>query len=187
MKNIFYLFLFFLGTLFNAQRTTVVAKITFNDGRTEDSKIYVITNLFDSKLLDEKSVAGKKITIASADGKKVKLLAADIQKIDFTDFKDKERHFTKMPGYNNLVELKYDGKVKWFKLYGENAYDHSTTMQDYLYIGNKSYFFSILKNNPKKLKEFFAGRTDLYPLIDNINYNKLNEKDLYTLLRKYDE
>lgn len=187
MKNILCFFLILAGIFTFSQRTTVDAKITYNDGHSENAKVLVATSLFDPKVMDIMSIAGNKITIEASDGKKDKILSTEIQKLDFTDLKGRERHFAKMPDYKNLVEIKYDGKAKWYKLYDKNAYDRSTTVQDYIYVGSKGYFFSILKNNQKKLKEFFADRADLFPLIDKINYNRLNEDDLYALLKKHEE
>lgn len=187
MKNILCLFLILAGVFTFSQSTTVDAKITYNDGHSENTKVYVVTSLFDPKVMDIMSIAGNKITIEASDGKKIKILSTDIRNLDLSDLRDKERHFAKMPDYKNLVEIKYDGKAKWYQLYGKNAYDRSTTVQDYIYVGSKGYFFSILKNNQKKLKEFFADRADLFPLIEKINYNRLNEDDLYALLKKYDE
>lgn len=187
MKKFFLILLISISNLLLAQKENIDSKIIFKDGTELNTKIKFRVNMFANDQIDESSVAFKNVLIMDKNNKFVKTPSSIIQRIDFTDLKGIERHFVKMPDYKNLVEVKYDGKIKWYKLYDIHAYDRSTTVQDYLYIGDKSYFFSILKNNPKKLKEFFSNRTDLFPLIEKINYNRLNEEDLYSLLKKYDE
>ena len=97
MKNILCFFLILAGVFTFSQSTTVDAKITYNDGHSENTKVYVVTSLFDPKVMDIMSIAGNKITIQASDGKKSKILSTDIRSLDLSDLRGNERHFAKMP------------------------------------------------------------------------------------------
>ena len=182
------LFLLLISGFAYAQTEYVPSKITFNDGKELNTKIRFHVNLFQENLIDEQSLIGKKIITGDEDIKDVKYLSSDIQKIEFTDLKGQPRIFINDPKYNGKVEILYDGKIKWYRTFYRNGYDHSTQLVDsFQKEGQKRVTLNIFKNNKKLLKELFADKPELIPEIDLINYNRLKKEDLIKILRKYDE
>ncbi|MGU3376359.1 hypothetical protein [Chryseobacterium sp. M5A1_1a] len=188
MKWLLGLFVFIYAIGF-AQKSEIESKITFNNDQVLNAKIPFITNLFDGNQIDEITLADKNIKILE-NGKKIKYPSSEIKKIEFTDLKNKPRVFVYFPKESSktLVEELYNGdKIKWFRSYHRHGYDGSTLSTDVLYKGDVRQVLSILTNNRKRLKTLMADKPELEPLIENINYNKLNDEDLINVLKKYDE
>lgn len=189
MKRIFGLLLVFIYIISFAQKSEIDSKITFSDNHVLITKILFSTNLFDGKQIDEITLADKNIRILQ-NGKKIKYPASEIKRIDFTDLKNKPRVFIYFPleSTKSLVELVYDGKkVKWIRAYHRHGFDGSTLRSDVLYKGDLRQPMNLFVNNRKRLKALMSDRAELEPLIEKINYDKLNDEDLLNILKKYDE
>lgn len=186
MKNLIYIFVFFSIFTFG-QKTDINSKITFTDGRVLEAKIPFTVNIFYSDLINELSISGKKITVLE-NGKKIKYEASNIERIEFTDLKNINRTFVHTSGFEKtLIEKLYDGKIKWYRSFYANGYDHSKKIADILVKNDTKEVLSILSNNKKKLKNLMADKPELEALIEKVNYNRFNEEDFLELLKKYDE
>lgn len=189
MKKLFSILLFFVFAVSFAQSGDIKSKITFQDGKEQIVKVRYRVNTIWKDLIDESSIAYGKIGILDTINNKVNRISTDnIQKIEFTDLKNKYRIFIRMPEYKNLVEQIYLGKIKWVRFYYPHGYDRSTQQADHLYkVGSKMVGLSLFVNNRKKLKELMSDRPDIFPMIEQINYNRFKDEQLISVLEKYDE
>ncbi len=188
MKKFLVLFLVITSFWSAAQSNgNIDSKIVFNDGTILNTKVKFRVNMFWSDLIDEASITGKKIAVIDND-KVTKLLASDIESIEFTDLKNNQRTFKRLPDYKTLVEILYNGKILWYRVYYTNMYDGSTQQSDFMKKGNdKEIALGMFSNRRKKLKSLMSDRAELEPMIEKINYDKLKEEEVIELLKKYDE
>ncbi len=110
----------------------IEAKVVYkNSANTVIIEIFVLTNLFDKTLVDECSVISKPVF------KEGKVKSSEIKYISFTDPKNNNRVFVPgsvIPGNRNkkLIEVMYDGRIKWYRLLNRSAYDGSCGASDFL-------------------------------------------------------
>lgn len=172
-----------------AQKGIIDTKIIYKDGTEKNARVKFLTNWMWRDLIEESSIAFKSIPIVDENNKVKNISSSLVQKLEFVDLKGKSRTFVSHPQYKYLVEEIYDGKrIKWFRVYSISSYDHTTHQHNHLLKKyNKTVVLGVFSNNKKKLKELTKDRSDLIPLIDNINFDRLVEEDLIEVLKKYDE
>ena len=148
----------------------------------------VIDGLHENEIY-ENSITQKNVVFVNEKGKKEKHLFNEFKSIEFIDLKGKERIFERPIEKYGLFELIYEGKkIKWYRGYNENMYDHSQGSYEIIVKSPNEYvFLDVLTNNRKKLKEIMYDRPDLFQLIEQINYNRLKDEQLIEVLKKYDE
>ena len=189
MKKILFILSFFYFILGFSQSAVIDSKITFVDGKELNSKIRFRKSFFYENEIYENSITQKYVVLINEKGKKEKHLFNEFKRVEFTDLKGKVRIFERPIEKFALYELIYNGKkIKFYRDYTENMYDHSQGSYEIIVKNQNEYvFLDFLTNNRKKLKEIMSDRSDLFPLIDKINYNKLKDEDLIEILKKYDE
>lgn len=87
--------------------------------------------------------------------------------------------------YKSLQENFYDGKIKWFREYYNNAYDRSVQIIDH-FINEKNQevnvgLFNSMKN---KLKEITSSKPELSTKIDNTK--KFDKETIIQILKDYE-
>lgn len=186
MKKLSFLFILISCICFG-QKSEIDSKITMTNGKVIETKIPFRVNMFSRDLINELSVTDKKIVLLE-NGEKIKYSASTIQKLEFTDLKNKNRVFVHAPDFQDtLVEMLHDGKIKWYRSYFANGYDGSVQRSDFLSKNDTVQKLGLFVNNRKRLKALMGDRPELEPLIEKINYDKLNDEDLLNILKKYDE
>ena len=189
MKKFLFILSFFCFILGLSQSTVIDSKVTFVDGKKTNAKIrFRISFIYENEIY-ENSITQKNVVFVNEKGKKEKHLFNEFKSIEFIDLKGKERIFERPIEKYGLFELIYEGKkIKWYRDYNENMYDHSQGSYEIIVKSPNEYvFLDVLTNNRKKLKEIMSDREDLFPLIEEINYNRLKDEQLIELLKKYDE
>ena len=189
MKKVIVLFIFILHSFFYAQSKDIDCKIKFVDGKELYAKVRFRVSMFYENEIYENSITQKNVIFVNEKGKKEKHLFNEFKSIEFIDLKGKERIFERPIEKYGLFELIYEGKkIKWYRDYNENMYDHSQGSYEIIVKSPNEYvFLDVLTNNRKKLKEIMYDRPDLFQLIEQINYNRLKDEQLIEVLKKYDE
>jgi hypothetical protein len=189
MKKVIVLFIFILHSFFYAQSKDIDCKIKFVDGKELNAKVRFRVSMFYENEIYENSITQKNVVFVNEKGKKEKHLFNEFKSIEFIDLKGKERIFERPIEKYGLFELIYEGKkIKWYRDYNENMYDHSQGSYEIIVKSPNEYvFLDFLTNNRKKLKEIMYDRPDLFQLIEQINYNRLKDEQLIEVLKKYDE
>ena len=127
-------FIWFLASLpsFSQKALGIETKVVYKKSAdTVITEIFVRTNLFDKTLVDEYSVIPKPVF------KEGKVKSSEIKYISFTDPKNNNRVFVPgsvTPGNRNkkLIEVMYDGRIKWYRLLNRSAYNGSCGAPDFL-------------------------------------------------------
>lgn len=161
------------------------AKIIKNNNDTIFSKIRIKTNMFNSKLIDVKSILHSLILVDDKEKRYAKIRASEIKRLEFTDFKYQERTFVN--DGNQLQELVYDGnRIKWMHSFSVNSYDGSIIIfnrfvnEKGVYTANALFRKSIV-NNLKKATESKPN------LINENEETNLKDEDILRILMLYDE
>lgn len=189
MKRILSLLSIFLFILGFSQKAEINAKILFADGTVSDAKILFRKSIFYENEIYENSITQKNIFLINDAGKKEKHLFNKFRRIEFVDLKGQNRVFERPLEKFGMFELIQDGqKMKWYRDYTENAYDHSQGSIDILIKNDGKYeMFSILTNHKKKLKELTSDMPVLAEVIDNCNFFNNTNPCLQEVFKKYNE
>lgn len=186
-------FLWILVSLpsFSQKAPGLEAKVVYkNSADTIITEILVRTNFFDKTLIDPCSVISKPVFTEG------KAKSTEINYISFIDPKNNKRVFVPgsvIPGNRNkkLIEVMYDGRIKWYRLMNRSTYDRSCVAPGFLVKdGQKTRFPAGNQPRKKVLKQVMNDRQDLFPAIDSIlqagdHYTK-KEADIRMVLRAYD-
>ena len=185
MKKLSILFLLISSFAF-AQVVYVPSKITFKNGKVMDAKILFGIKRGNVDVLDEHDITDVFIRTGEKNGKYVKYPVADVKQVEFVDLQNRKRTFKWVAAYRNLVEVKYQGKISWYRLF--SRLDNTTQMTDYLQKGNdQRIVLSLFSDNKKNLEALTSDKPELVPLIEKINYNNFKEEDLLEVLKKYND
>lgn len=189
MKRILSLLSIFLFILSFSQKAAINAKILFADGTVSDAKILFRKSIFYENEIYENSISQKNIFLINDAGKKEKHLFNKFRRIEFVDLKGQNRIFERPLEKFGMFELIQDGpKMKWYRDYTENAYDHSQGSIDILIKNDGKYeMFSILTNYKKKLKELTSDMPVLAEFIENCNFFNNTNSCLQEVFKKYNE
>ncbi|WP_332028712.1 hypothetical protein [Kaistella sp.] len=189
MKRILSLLSFFLFILSFSQKAEINAKILFADGTDSNAKILFRKSIFYENEIYENSITQKNIFLINDAGKKEKHLFNKFRRIEFVDLKGQKRVFERPLEKFGMFELIQDGpKMKWYRDYTENSYDHSQGSIDILIKNDGKYeMFSILTNYKKKLKELTSDMPVLAEFIENCNFFNNTNSCLQEVFKKYNE
>ncbi|MFB6319044.1 hypothetical protein [Saccharicrinis sp. FJH54] len=143
MKKI--ILIFFLTTIHAfsySQSEKINAQIILTSEDTLNIKFKVAVNLFYRDLIEEPSFK-KKLTVFPDNKPKYKIYAKDVKSLKFTDLTGQERIFKstneieRINKQNQLIEVKVEGKISWYRHYFRNLQDQSVTFVDYFIKDNK--------------------------------------------------
>lgn len=173
--------LFSFPSKLNAQ-IEIDAKIVLMNNDTLKTKIDVYANIFALDNISELSINRVVRTIVNRSI--VKLKAENIKQMSFTDLKGNKRLFVQKN--EALQELKFNGKIKWFRDYRRNAYDGTTAIFDLMIneFGEIIEIGTLTMSRRKKIKEITKHKPELIPFIDDM---KINDENYLKVLTKYDE
>ncbi|ACU08351.1 hypothetical protein FIC_01909 [Flavobacteriaceae bacterium 3519-10] len=189
MKKFFSLFALVLCAVALSQKIGIPAKIVFADGSVSESKILFRKSSFYKDELYENSITQKHIVLINGINKREKRLFNEFRQIEFVDLKGKNRTFQRPLEKFGLFELVQDGpKMKWYRDFTENAYDHSQGSYDIFIRNDGEYgFLNMLTNYKKKLKELTSDNSGLAEVIDNCNFFNNTNPCLQKMFNKYNE
>lgn len=189
MKRILSLLSIFLFILSFSQKAEINAKILFADATDSKAKILFRKSIFYENEIYENSITQKNIFLINDAGKKEKHLFNKFRRIEFVDLKGQNRVFERPLEKFGMFELIQDGpKMKWYRDYTENAYDHSQGSIDILIKNDGKYeMFSILTNYKKKLKEITSDMPVLAEFIESCNFFNNTNSCLQEVFKKYNE
>ncbi|MFP8893182.1 MULTISPECIES: hypothetical protein [Chryseobacterium] len=170
----------------NIQEKNVMdAKITFINDKTIDGKIRGQKNIIYG-FLNETSI-NKFLQIYDKTGKKEYIYFQLLKEITIKDYNGNERRFVNRGSeYKSLQENFYDGKIKWFREYYNNAYDGSVQIKDH-FINEKNQevnvgTFNSMKN---KLKEITSSKPELSSKIENTS--TFDKETVIRILKEYEQ
>lgn len=158
----------------------VYAQIIFKNGDTLKTYIKVAIPFYESDGLSEVSLNTKVTAIIN--GEKVKFRAEQIESLRLVDFYFRDRKFILMGKV--LVEVLFDGKIKWYKNYYKRTNDQIEAFDLFLNEDTGQFVSLGLFNNRKKLKEITITRADLVPFIESMD---VDDKNIMKLLEKFEE
>ena len=189
MKRILSLLSFFLFIWSFSQKAQIDAKIILADGTDSNAKILFRKSMVYENEIYENSITQKYIFLINAANKKEKHLFNEFKRIEFIDLKGETRVFERPLEKFAMFELIKDGqKMKWYRDYTENSYDHSQGSIDILIKNDGKYeMFSILTNYKKKLKELTSDMPVLVEFIENCNFFNNTTPCLQEVFKKYNE
>lgn len=189
MKKIVSLIAVFLFIAGFCQKIEIPAKIIFADGTASESKVLFKQSIFYKNELYENSITQKNIILVNSANKKEKHLFNEFKRIEFVDLKGKARVFERPLEKFGLFELVGDGpKMKWYRDFTENAYDHSQGSYDIFIRSDGKYeFLNMLTNYKKKLNELTSGNSGLAEVIDTCNFFNNTNPCLQKVFDKYNE
>ena len=189
MKRILSLLSIFLFILSFAQKAEINAKILFADGTASNAKILFRKSIFYENEIYENSITRKNIFLINDANRKEKHLFNKFKRIEFVDLKGQTRVFERPLEKFGMFELIQDGpKMKWYRDYTENVYDHSQgSLEVWIKSDGKYEIFSILTNHKKKLKELTSDMPVLAEVIDNCNFFNNTNPCLQEVFKKYNE
>ncbi|CAL2075471.1 Peptidyl-prolyl cis-trans isomerase ppiD [Tenacibaculum sp. 190524A02b] len=184
-KNIFLGIFCFLSLLTYSQKTIPV-EIILKNKDTLKGEMKVKTNLFDKQLIYPSSFNGKVIFYNSV-GEKTKIKSKEISELTFTDFKGKNRKFIKIKEFkNHIVELIYSNKVRWYKHYYYDSYNHTENTVEELFDENgKQFSIGLFNSYRKKMRKFTKENSNLNEFINN-NDMKKNE-NILKVIKMYEK
>lgn len=163
------------------EKKIIRAEIINVNGHTLKTYIKVTTNLFDSKLINELSILKNIKTISNNLITKVE--AKELKSLRFIDLKNKERLF--LSNSKEMVELLFDGKIRWFRLYFQDssgsvsAFDFMTNIET-----KQNANLGLFNSKRKKIKEITLSRPDLISMIEN---SEMNDENILEILKKFNE
>lgn len=183
MKNTFlFLTLLLITAPLYAQQDFIDSRLITKDNDTLYSKMRVITNIFDRKLITESSFY-RKVTLVDENHKKThKIKARNILKLNFTDLKGEKRVYVNEG--SQLKRLMFAGKLTWYRRISVNPMDGTIYYFDYLTdtVG-KTYNMGLLNNKKKNLMEAVSSRPDL---VKELEDTKAADVDVLAILRRYE-
>lgn len=182
-KTLFFSIAFTLSSFALAQKKYVDVTLIKTSNDTINGKMFIVTNLFNKTLLDERSFY-KKVLLLDENAKKVvqKIKPQEVQKLNF-EFQN--HPYVYVNDGKQLQILVHDGKIKWYKRITSNFYDGSIDHIDYLKDEKgKEYQLGMYNHKMNKLKELFK---DHPTILAELEGKKFNEISLYDILNQYDE
>ncbi|UKB78951.1 hypothetical protein [Chryseobacterium sp. MEBOG07] len=130
MKKILNL-LFIIASIFCFSQKYIDGIIIKKDNDTINSKIRISTNIFNKKIIDERSFYDFLVLVDESGEKKEIIKTRNVKELRFTDFNGKDRIYIDDKG--TFRQLMFSGeKTKWFRDIVVNSYDGSITYADYL-------------------------------------------------------
>lgn len=158
----------------------VYAQIIFKDGDTLNTYIKVIIPFNEIDKLSEVSL--NRTVTAVIGGEKVKYGAEKIKSLRIADFYFRDRKFVLQS--KRLVEVMYDGKIKWYRDYIKSIKDDVIRSYDFLVNDEMNTLVNLgFFNNRKKLKEITSSRPDLITFIDSMD---VDDKNIMILMEKFE-
>ena len=163
------------------EKKIIRAEIIDVNGDTLKTHIKVTTNLFYSKLINELSIIKNIKTILN--NVSTKYEAKDLKSLRFIDLKNVERLF--LSNGKEMVELLFDGKIRWFRLFYQDssgnvsAFDFMTNIET-----KQNANLGLFNNKRKKIKELTLSRPDLISMIENL---EMNDENILEILKKFNE
>ena len=159
----------------------VYAQIIFKNGDTLNTYIKVNIAFNRTDKLSEISL-NKKVTAIIAE-EKVKYEAVEIKSLRFVDFFFRERKFV-LNG-KELVEVMFDGKIKWYRNYYK-GYDDVVRSRNLFVSKDSNHIVDLgLFNKTRNiLKDMTSSRPDLIPFIESMD---VDDRNVIKLLKQFEE
>ncbi|MEG0697615.1 MAG: hypothetical protein RR447_10805, partial [Algoriella sp.] len=181
--KLFTLLFFILSTFTFSQRRYVDVVLVKTNNDTIHSKMMVIVNLFNKKLINDASFYKKAILVDENEKKKAKIKAKEIKSLSFTNLFDNKVNYVN--DGNQLKVLVYDGKIKWYQRISQHMMDGSISYHDYLVNEAGEVFQLGLFNHRKnQLSKAIADNPELLKVIEN---QRMDNIDLLDILKRYND
>ena len=181
--KLFTLLFFILSTFTFSQRRYVDVVLVKTNNDTIHSKMMVIVNLFNKKLIDDASFYKKAILVDENKKKNAKIKAKEIKSLSFTNLFDNKVNYVN--DGNQLKVLVYDGKIKWYQRISQHMMDGSISYHDYLVNEAGEVFQLGLFNHRKnQLSKAIADNPELLKVIEN---QRMDDIDLLDILKRYND
>lgn len=182
-NRLFVLLFLIISNLTFAQRRYVDVELIKMNNDTIHSKMMVIVNLFNKKLINDASFYKKVILVDDNDKKKAKIKAKDIKSLSFTNLFDNK--MTYVNDGNQLQILVYNGKIKWYKSISQNIMDGSISYHDYLVNESGTVFpLGLFNHRKNQLSKAIANHPELLKEIED---QRMDNIDLLDILTRYND
>lgn len=185
MKKILNL-LFIILSIFCYSQKYIDGIIIKKDNDTVNSKIRISTNIFNKKIIDERSFYDVLVLVNENGERKEVIKTQNIKELRFTDFNGKDRIYIDDKG--TFRRLMFSGeKTKWFRDIVVNSYDGSITYADYLVYkdGQELKIGGGFTNTKKMLIKATAAKPELENQIKIME--RFSDEYIVNLLKKYDQ
>lgn len=177
----------------SAQKKLKAKLLRVNSKDTIEATIKVSVNMFDKKLLDERSFL-RKIIVINQNGKE-KIKSSEVRYLTFTDFFEKKREFISLDELSRkhglinvgshrypLIEEVYLDNLSWYKSYSSHGYDGSKIILNHFVLDGELIFINSLINVKKKFKKL----TKKFPQLESkIEEGITSDADILELVKKY--
>jgi hypothetical protein len=167
-----------------SQTTPLKAKLILLDGDTLKGKVLAKPNVFSKTIFYESSI-NQRIRFIKESGEKVKFKDEQVSTLEFTDLKGQKRTFVSK-NHIRLLEVLYDGKLKWYRDYfTTDVYQSNQSQYDLIFDENGKEFKITMFNSMKnKLKEVVKDDPELSEIIKN---SKMEDDNVLKILQLYDK
>lgn len=181
IQKLFAVLFLIISSFTYAQKRYVDVELVKMNNDTIQSKMMVIVNLFNKKLINDASFYKKSILVDDNKKKTAKIKAKDIKSLSFTNLYD--RKVTYVNDGNQLKVLVYDGKIKWYQRISQHPMDGSISYHDYL-VNEKNEVFPLgmFNHRKKQLNKAIADHPELLKEIEN---QRMDDIDLLDILTRY--
>ncbi len=185
MKKIIFLGIFCLLSLLTYSQKTIPVEIILKNQDTLIGKMKIKTNLFDKQLIYPSSF-NENVKFYNSVGEKTRINSKEISELTFTDFKGKNRTFIKTKEFkNHIVELIYSNKVRWYRHYYYDSYNHTENTVEKLFDENgKQFSIGLLNSYRKKFREFTKENSNLNEFINSHDMKK--EENILKVIKMYE-